>query len=216
MSNLLTTDYQKIFPENLKKYKNLQALSLQFEEVFKEEVVVEIPKLAIFKNLEEQSDEVLSALAWQFVIDNWKEELDREVKIRLIKEAYWAHSKKGTKLAIEENLRKLNFPVTIFEWYEYGGKPFTFKAIAKSVNKDPEWIDYLTEKIEKYKNCRSVLEVVDLEINREIKEYRIGGFKTQEIEKEYIGMHYDKEKIAKTNFYGYRVIEMEVEKCLKD
>lgn len=214
--NLLESDYQIIFPENLKKYKNLQVLAIQVEKILKEKIISEISKLAIFKNLEEQSDEILSELAWQFVIDNWQESLSRDIKINLIKNAYWAHSTKGTKLAIEENLKKLSYPVAVKEWFEYGGKPFTFKAIAKSVNKDPDWIDYLIEKIEKYKNCRSVLEVVDLEINREIKEYKIGGFKTLEIEKEYIGMHYDKEKIAKTNFCGYRVIEMEVEKCLKD
>ena len=126
MSNLLNTDYQKIFPENLKKYKNLRTLAIEFEKNIKE-VISEVPKLAIYKNLEQQSDEVLSELAYQYTIDNWKESLSKEVKINLIKNAYWAHAKKGTKVAVTENLKKLNYPLEVQEWYEYNGKPFTFK-----------------------------------------------------------------------------------------
>lgn len=212
MSNLLTTDYQKIFPENLKKYKNLQALSLQFEEVFKEEVVAEIPKLAIFKNLEEQSDEVLSALAWQFVIDNWKEELDREVKIRFIKEAYWGHSKKGTKLAIEENLRKLNFPIQLSEWFEFNGQPFTFKVTTTKINTSVHWVDDLLEIINKYKNCRSILESICLDRERENAEYRVGNFVISEIEKEYFSNLEDRDIKLKSYQGIYKTIEMEVER----
>ncbi|AVQ29457.1 phage tail protein I [Fusobacterium ulcerans] len=212
MSNLLTTDYQKIFPENLKKYKNLQALSLQFEEVFKEEVVAEIPKLAIFKNLEEQSDEVLSALAWQFVIDNWKEELDREVKIRLIKEAYWAHSKKGTKKIIEENLKKLNYPIQLSEWFEFNGQPFTFKVTTTKINTSVHWVDDLLEIINKYKNCRSILESICLDRERENAEYRVGNFVISEIEKEYFSNLEDRDIKLKSYQGIYKTIEMEVER----
>ena len=117
MNKLINTEYQFFFPENLKKYKNLKTLSLQIESIFKSQIIPEIDKLAIFKNLDRQSDQVLSQLAWQFSIDNWKENLEREVKIKLIKEAYWAHSKKGTKKIIEENLKKLNYPIQLSEWF---------------------------------------------------------------------------------------------------
>lgn len=216
MSNLNNTDYSKFFPENLKKYKNLRILSKQFEDIFKEKIVTRIDALAIFKNLESQSDEVLSELAWQYVIDNWQESLDREVKIRLIKNAYWAHSKKGTKSLIIENLKKLNYPITVQEWFEYGGKPFTFKVIANHINSSPDWIDILVDIIEKYKNCRSIVETVDLELNREIREIKMGNFVSCEIEKEFIGLHYDIDKKSNISKGIFRITEMEVEKCLKD
>lgn len=95
--DLKNTDYQLFFPENLQKYKNLKSLSLELEKQLKKEVVSEVSKLAIFKNLELQSNEVLSELAYQYMIDNWQESLDRNIKIKLIKNAYWSHSKKGTK-----------------------------------------------------------------------------------------------------------------------
>ncbi|EHO79447.1 phage tail protein I [Fusobacterium ulcerans] len=212
MNKLRNTEYQFFFPENLKKYKNLKVLSLQIESVFKSQIIPEIDKLAIFKNLDRQSDQVLSQLAWQFSIDNWKENLEREVKIKLIKEAYWAHSKKGTKKIIEENLKKLNYPIQLSEWFEFGGKPFTFKITTTEANTSVYWLENLLEIINKYKNCRSILESVYLDREREKVKYRIGNFVTSEIEREYFSSLKDGD-IELNLFQGiYKTIEMEVER----
>lgn len=212
MNKLINTEFQFFFPENLKKYKNLKALSLQIESIFKSQIIPEIDKLAIFKNLDIQSDQVLSQLAWQFTIDNWKETLEREVKIKLIKEAYWAHSKKGTKKIIEENLKKLNYPIQLSEWFEFGGKPFTFKITTTEANTSVYWLENLLEIINKYKNCRSILESVYLYREREKVKYRIGNFVTSEIEREYFSSLKDGD-IELNLFQGiYKTIEMEVER----
>lgn len=209
MSNLFNADYQKIFPENLKKYKNLRTLAIEFENSFKDNIVPNIDKLAIYKNLELQSDKVLSELAWQYTIDNWRENFPKEVKINLIKNAYWAHSKKGTKIAITENLKKLNYPIQIQEWYEYRGKPFTFKIFMNHLNSSSSWIDNLLYIVDKYKNCRSVIDTIELE-NIRTSNYKIGSFISTEIEKEYIGTHPDINKNLKNKNGIFRVIEMEV------
>lgn len=212
MNKLRNTEYQFFFPENLKKYKNLKVLSLQIESVFKSQIIPKIDKLAIFKSLDRQSDQVLSQLAWQFSIDNWKENLEREVKIKLIKEAYWAHSKKGTKKIIEENLKKLNYPIQLSEWFEFGGKPFTFKITTTEANTSVYWLENLLEIINKYKNCRSILESVYLDREREKVKYRIGNFVTSEIEREYFSSLKDGD-IELNLFQGiYKTIEMEVER----
>lgn len=212
MNKLRNTEYQFFFPENLKKYKNLKVLSLQIESVFKSQIIPEIDKLAIFKNLDRQSDQVLSQLAWQFSIDNWRENLEREVKIKLIKEAYWAHSKKGTKKIIEENLKNLNYPIQLSEWFEFDGKPFTFKITTTEANTSIYWLENLLEIINKYKNCRSILESVYLDREREKVKYRIGNFVTSEIEREYFSSLKDGD-IQLNLFQGiYKTIEMEVER----
>lgn len=185
--NLCDTDYRFFFPENLKKYKNLKSLSLELEKQLKKEIISQLPKLAIFKNLELQTDEVLSELAYQYMVDNWQENLDREVKIKLIKNAYWSYSKKGTKKIIEENLEKLGYPITLHEWFEYDGKPYTFKVTINHINSDPNWIDKLIEIIGKYKNCRSVIDTTDIEITREISKMKFASFQVKEIEKEFTG-----------------------------
>lgn len=212
MNKLINTEYQFFFPENLKKYKNLKTLSLQIESIFKSQIIPEIDKLAIFKNLDRQSDQVLSQLAWQFSIDNWKENLEREVKIKLIKEAYWAHSKKGTKKIIEENLKKLNYPIQLSEWFEFDGKPFTFKITTTEANTSIYWLENLLEIINKYKNCRSILESAYLDRERENVEYRVGNFVISEIEKEYFSS-LDERYIEMKSYQGfYKTIEMEVER----
>ena len=186
--NLQDTDYQLFFPENLKKYKNLKSLSLELERQLKRKIISKVPKLAIFKNLELQPDEVLSELAYQYMIDNWQENLDREVKINLIKNAYWSHSKKGTKKIIEDNLEKLGYPITLHEWFEYGGNPYTFKVTINHVNSDPNWIDKLLEIINECKNCRSIIDTADIEIDRKISTIKFATFQTKEIKKEFMGI----------------------------
>lgn len=180
--DLKNTDYQLFFPENLQKYKNLKSLSLELEKQLKKEVVSEVSKLAIFKNLELQSNEVLSELAYQYMIDNWQESLDRNIKIKLIKNAYWSHSKKGTKKIIEDNLIKLGYPLELYEWFEYGGAPFTFKIITSYINSEPNWINNIIEIIEKYKNCRSVLEYIEIEQNKPAMKMKVGHWQIKEIE----------------------------------
>lgn len=212
MNKLINTEYQIFFSENLKKYKNLQVLAIQVEKILKEKIISEISKLAIFKNLEEQSDEILSELAWQFAIDNWREDLEREVKIKLIKEAYWAHSKKGTKKIIEENLKKLNYPIQLSEWFEFNGQPFTFKVTTTKINTSVHWVDDLLEIINKYKNCRSILESICLDRERENAEYRVGNFVISEIEKEYFSNLEDRDIKLKSYQGIYKTIEMEVER----
>ena len=94
MNKLERASYTAIFPENLKKYKNLIAFSKSIEKIFKTYIVDKIETLALFYNLEVQEDNVLDEIAWFFNIDKYRVDLDREIKIKLIKSAYWVHSKK--------------------------------------------------------------------------------------------------------------------------
>lgn len=73
------------------------------------------------------------------------------------------------------------------EWFEYDGKPYTFKVTINHINSDPNWIDKLIEIIDKYKNCRSVIDTTDIEITREISKMKFASFQVKEIEKEFTG-----------------------------
>ena len=117
MNKLERASYTKIFPENLKKYKNLTAFSKSIEKIFKTYIVDKIETLALFYNLEVQEDNVLDEIAWFFNIDKYRVDLDREIKIKLIKSAYWVHSKKGTKTAVISQLKNLNYEIKIEEWF---------------------------------------------------------------------------------------------------
>lgn len=212
MSNLLDANYQQIFPENLKKYKNLKILAIEFEKSMKQGVISKLPKLALYKNLEQQSDEVLSELAYQYSIDNWEETLSREVKINLIKNAYWAHAKKGTKVAIMENLKKLNTPVEIKEWFEYNGAPFTFKISSFYPKTEINWIDTLIEIIEKYKNSRSICTEYEMRLLDKNSKLKLGSFKVLDLKKEWAAYYNNFKRNNNMKCGSFRVIELEVKR----
>ena len=212
MSNLLEANYQQIFPENLKKYKNLKILAIEFEKSMKQGVISKLPKLALYKNLEQQSDEVLSELAYQYSIDNWEETLSREVKINLIKNAYWAHAKKGTKVAIMENLKKFNTPVEIKEWFEYNGAPFTFKISSFYPKTEINWIDALIEIIEKYKNSRSICTEYEMRLLDKNSKLKLGSFKVLDLKKEWAAYYNNFKRNNNMKCGSFRVIELEVKR----
>ena len=208
--NLMNTDYQLLFPENLKKYKNLKSLSLEIEKHFKKNYISKIENLAIFKNLHLQNNKILSILANQFSIDNWEENLDRQVKINLIKNAYWAHSKKGTKKAVVDSLQNLGYPIKLEEWFQFSGAPFTYRLTLYGNNFNEEWLSSLLNLIAKYKNCRSILETANIELTEKSKQYSLYNYRTIELEKEFTGIHNDIEKNKNINLGLFRVIEKEV------
>ena len=183
--DLNNCDYQLIFPDNLKKYKNLERVAKQIENIFKYTIVSKVSKLALLKNLELQDDKVLDKLAYYYSVDNYSFDLKRDIKIELLKNGFNVHSKKGTKSAIKNNLKKLGYTIRIEEWYEYGGKPFTFKVTVVNDKFNADILKNIQEKINAVKNCRSVVDSIDSEVDRIQTYFKMGSFKIIEIEKEY-------------------------------
>lgn len=203
--NLETTDYNIIYPQNLRKYKNLEGLSLVLEKELKKNIISKVSKLAIIKNLELQDDNVLNELAHQFQIENWDDNFSKEMKIGLIKIAYWAHSKKGTRGVIEKELANLGYNLKLEEWWEYQGNPFTFRIKTEDVVKNENWINSIVKKINKVKNVRSHLDIIknSLELKRDFK---ISAYKEMIISKEIFKLATDLKLNSKVNIKAYRQI----------
>lgn len=211
MNKLEHASYTAIFPENLKKYKNLTAFSKNIENTFKTYIINKIQYLAFFYNLEIQEDKVLDEIAWFFNIDKYRIDLDREIKIKLIKSAYWVHSKKGTKAAVISQLKNLNYEIKIEEWFEYGGRPFTFRLITGNESNDKNWLKNVLSLIEEYKNVRSILEAFYLLREKEYK-YYVAGYKEVFITGKKVNAGEDRE-IKKNIFLGaYKQIRKEIRK----
>ena len=211
MNKLEHASYTAIFPENLKKYKNLTAFSKNIEKTFKTYIVSKIQNLALFYNLEIQEDKVLDEIAWFFNIDKYRTDLDREIKIKLIKSAYWVHSKKGTKTAVISQLKNLNYEIKIEEWFEYGGRPFTFRLITGNESKDKNWLKNVLSLIEEYKNVRSILEAF-YSLKEKKYNYYVAGYKEVFITAKKVNAGEDRE-IKKNIFLGaYKQIRKEIRK----
>lgn len=159
-------DFMEIFPENLKRYKNLNKLAQLAVQEIRLIPTPAIQLLALYENMEQEPDEILSELAYGLNVDNWSESLDRDVKIRLIKKAYWTHSKKGTKSAVIMNLESLGYPIELEEWFEETNVedqvPFTYALTINGQQLEEGWLAQINEIINKYKNCRSIMRVAKL------------------------------------------------------
>ena len=113
---------------------------------------------AVFPRVDELPEEVLDILAIDLKIQ-WYE-IDAPIlnKRQVVKECMLIHKYKGTKYAVETVLRSMYNFAEVKEWFEYSGNPYHFKVIIYDTSGDKAKRERTLEKIEYYKNIRSVLE----------------------------------------------------------
>lgn len=204
MSNY--NSYELVFPKNLEKYGNLKALAIDFENSFKENIISKVSKLALFKNLEEQDDRVLNELANQLCVEHYNEVDDRSTRIRLIKNAYWAHAKKGTKKAVVDKLKRLNYEIEVKEWWEYNGTPFTFQLSIKNGGKNQSWLEEILDILNKVKNVRSVLSQVQVDVEKSKSYYNITAFKSISINREIMKLQQNQNRNNEIKIKAYKTL----------
>lgn len=83
----------------------------------------------------------------------------------LIKGSFDAHRYKGTLYSVRRAIESIGLTCTIQEWFQYGGTPYHFKVSldANASEVSAETLALFDAYIQEYKNVRSVLE--PLEIN---------------------------------------------------
>ena len=121
----------------------------------------------------ELSEDVLDLLAWQFHVDGYDSAVDIRGKRELIQRSIQLHRKKGTPWAVEMALNSiLHLPISVVEWYDYGGDPYHFR-----VRMDVSNNQYMDEDaknaisvINEYKNVRSWLDGFSAYSKRELNQ----------------------------------------------
>ena len=105
----------------------------------------------------------------------------------------------------------MNYEIKIEEWFEYGGRPFTFRLITGNESKDKNWLKNVLSLIEEYKNVRSILEAFYSLREKEYK-YYVAGYKEVFITGKKVNAGEDIE-IKKNIFLGaYKQIRKEIVK----
>ncbi|MCX4025104.1 phage tail protein I, partial [Endozoicomonas sp. SM1973] len=74
------------------------------------------------------SDNCLPWLAWALSVDEWDEAWEEQTKRNVIKASIEVHRHKGTLGAVKKALAATGVDITVTEWFEYNGQPYTFKA----------------------------------------------------------------------------------------
>lgn len=149
------------FPENLKKYSNLNSMAIIFCEQIVKEILPDVNILSFYLNWESLSDETLDELAVNWNVEYYSSEFSKEKKIELIKNSYEFKKNKGTTGILEDSLKVVNSTIKVSEWFQYtGGKPFFYKINSKDHFSLDE-INKILSTIKVYKNIRSTLESID-------------------------------------------------------
>ena len=122
-----------------------------------------IPRVLIYPVIDTLSSELVDTLAVQLHCDFYDYTLSLEKRREIVKQSIAWHRIKGTRGAVEQAVSAVFGDVKIEEWYEYGGRPYTFRVTVEGEGAFDEnhGIDLLMKVIEATKNKRSWLEGED-------------------------------------------------------
>lgn len=71
---------------------------------------------------------VVDALAWQFHVDTYDEEMDIDQKRQLVENAIRDHKYKGTPWAVKSVVKVILGYAEVEEWWQYDGSPYHFRV----------------------------------------------------------------------------------------
>ena len=138
--------------------------SVTFDELFAryQSLDTECLLIYLFDKVEESA---LVHLAEQFHItgtEGWTYCQTTEEKRKLIKNSLNLHKYRGTKFALKRALNILGIETEVYEWFEYGGRPYYFKVSIDIENRafDDSFEQLLLDTILSHKNVRSKMETL--------------------------------------------------------
>ena len=75
------------------------------------------------------SEAELELLAWQLHVEGYEAAVNARAKCELISGSLVLHRRRGTPWAVRNGLETaLRLPAQVSEWFDYGGKPYFFRA----------------------------------------------------------------------------------------
>lgn len=158
----------------------LDESTIAFNEIIDRTGTIDITPLLIYL-IDNVNSSALIHLADQFHVmgfEGWNLVSTDYEKRSLIKESIKNHKYKGTKYSVKRSLESLGFTVELKEWTEYDGKPFHFKLRLSSASQtyDPDTGNKINKYVDEYKNVRSVLENIELDLSSISNVPAIGGY----------------------------------------
>lgn len=119
--------------------------------------------ITIYTRIDELDEELLDILAKDFSVSWYLYDGTVEEKRNQIKSCFYVHRRLGTKAAVETAISAIYPDTKVSEWFEYGGEPYHFRLLVDATyeNVDREKHRRVLERVEFYKNLRSVLDEIE-------------------------------------------------------
>lgn len=177
-NDIYQIDFTRTFPTALQHDPKMIALakSLAAELLT---VSGHMEDVLIYSRFDQLPEELVDILAYDMHVDWYDYDMPLKVKREVVKNSVKVHKRMGTKYATETALGSIFPGAKIQEWFEYGGKPYFFRAV---VGVTEDGITLAQKKqvlrgIHFYKNLRSHMD--EIEFNLESTGFvRIGAVTT--------------------------------------
>lgn len=167
--NIKEADFYQSFPQALKRDEKMAALG----RLIAEELHItanEAEKNIIFANIDNLEERWLDVLAYDLHIDWYDYDYQIEAKRAVIKDSIRVHQKLGTKAAVETALGSIHPNSEIKEWFEYGGKPYTFRIILDvSISRVNVKLKEVIDTVNMYKRLTACIDTVDYRYQKEME-----------------------------------------------
>lgn len=149
----------------------LKTVDLSYDERI-EKLKEELQVISTLANPKLANEDFLPYLAHNYQVDFWSNDLTLDEKRAIIDFSINLHRKKGTLSALKAVLKRLNIDVTFYEWFEYEGLPYHFKIDVDFFNRPVEDKDIklIEEFVEIYKNTKSILENLNINLKTNLQE----------------------------------------------
>jgi phage tail P2-like protein len=145
------------------------ALTLQLRKL-----VEEVDRVGIYYRIDEQPEEVLDLLAWQYKVDWYDMDSPIEIKREAVKNALEIHKIKGTPDAVQRIIDIYFGDGTVEEWFDYGGAPGNFRISTMNPSATNEKAALLIKAVNAVKRKTAHLEAVLLIVTDDMPIYFSG------------------------------------------
>lgn len=160
---MIQVDIRHLVPEFLLCDKNGFALAKAIEKGLQIFLEVIQEGIETATDLEKMPEWRLDEVAWALNVGWFDPDYSEEEKRKTLLQSMNVYRALGTKSAVQTAISAIYQDTVVSEWWEYGGEPYHFRILLDSTyeNVDAEKHKRVLEKVEFYKNLRSVLDAVE-------------------------------------------------------
>lgn len=119
-------------------------------------------QITVWSDLDHVDPKYYDYLAMTIRAPYYKSEYDNNQKLGLIKSALLTRRNAGTIKAIEELMSHTLTGASFIPWYEYGGKPYSFKVVADADEVNDDNMGEFVRMISAIKSARSIMEGIGM------------------------------------------------------
>lgn len=170
MMKVKNLDIIKLQTKHMQQDETTQALSAALTPEFRK-LSEEVKQCLLLARVEELSEALLDALAWELHVKWYDATAAIEVKRNLIKNSDKVHMHLGTPYAVEQVIEDYFGDGYVEEWFNYDGEPYKFRVVTTNASVTTDLANQFTMAVETVKNKRSKLEQIIIALSGELNTY---------------------------------------------